>query len=142
LIWWQENGYRIEIPLENVEKIEVNQSKIQNGKQKSVESVILIHLLRPVTFLKIINNPKPTPYRVVSPLDLNSESKSNSACQILNYWNTLQVVQLKGELDKNSTDLEKFLKKLSDREVLQEYSFSRPGDLYKFQLTRTLTSQE
>jgi hypothetical protein len=87
----------MDIPLQNVEKIELRQE--QSSSAGKVTSVMLIHLLRPATFFKdmlvkttslidddyfgnfdVIDNTKFDKYQTVSPLDLTYRQEPNSAC--------------------------------------------------------------
>ncbi len=100
---WDNAGYRIDIPLQNVEKIELREEQsVLLGK---VNTVMLIHLLRPATFFKdmlvkttsylyddfyeaedyyenfnVTENTKFKSYQTVSPLDLTYRQEPNSAC--------------------------------------------------------------
>ena len=108
-------------------------------------TLILIHLRKPVNVHGEVKDDngklkegKSSKKPCVSPFDLSYSSTASPACQLLNYWNVLQVIQLRGEHsevdfvslndeevkdDEEMSPFERFLKKLRDEGLIQNYRF-------------------
>ena len=82
-----------------------------------------VHLRKPATVygeLEGRNAKVPS----VSPFDLSYDETRGSAAQILNYWNVVQVIYIRGE--RNSLDIPdmfEFLDKMRDDGLIAKYRY-------------------
>lgn len=97
---WKKENFRLDIPLENIDKIEVKTfgDSLQDRKQDSDSLKLLndrtnlfVHLRKPATVWGEREG-KGSKQPCVSPFDLSYDEDCTSAAQILNYWNVVQVI--------------------------------------------------
>ena len=97
---WKGENFRLDIPLENIDKIEVKiyRDSLSDGNQdfdnlrlENDKTNMFVHLRKPVTvYGEAVGATTKMPK--VSPFDLSYDVNCTSAAQILNYWNAVQVI--------------------------------------------------
>lgn len=78
---WNNSNYRLDIPLENIHKIEVKVESVirDQGILDQDSMVMLIHLRKPVTVYGEVKDGK-TKNPCVSPFDLSYSQQASPAC--------------------------------------------------------------